>query len=78
MRVPYKNLSGNSGVVAYEIGPGFIRVWFANRAGIEGYEYDETKPGKHHVDEMKGRAEGGKGLAAYISRRVRTNYARKL
>jgi len=39
---------------------------------------DETKPGAQHVARMKQLAEEGRGLATYINRYVRDNYARKL
>ena len=71
----YKDQSGNSGVLEYEPGPGFIRIWFLSG---EGYEYDYTKPGKAEVDEMKRLARAGKGLATYINQHVQKNYARTL
>jgi len=74
-RRAYKNFSGTSGVRFYEPGPTFIRVWF-EQGGC--YEYDDNKPGPHHVEEMKRLAEEGQGLATYINRYVRENYARKL
>ena len=74
-RERYKNQSGNSGVVEYETGPNFIRVWFL---GGEGYEYDYTKPGEEAVESMKMRAEAGVGLATYISQHIGKKYARKL
>jgi hypothetical protein len=74
-RPPYKNLSGNSGVHAYEVGAQFIRLWFSDG---RGYEYNEKKPGKRHVDAMKRLAKAGKGLATYVNQHVKDNYARKL
>jgi hypothetical protein len=71
----YKDLSGNSGVLAYEPRHRFIRIWFV---GGDGYEYDETKPGKRDVDAMKRLAQAGRGLATYINRHVRNNFAQKL
>jgi hypothetical protein len=75
VRRPYKDLSAGSGVRYFEPGPGFIRLWFVDG---RGYEYDEMKPGRRHVDAMKRRAEGGKGLATYVSQHVKKKYARKL
>jgi hypothetical protein len=74
-RKPYKDRSGNSGVRFYAIGPTFICVWFDDG---RGYEYNNTKAGKRHVDEMKRLAEEGRGLATYINQHVRGNYVRKL
>lgn len=66
----YKNISGHSGVVAYESGPNSIVVKF-----VDGslYLYDERLPGREHVDAMKRRAARGEGLNTYISRFVRTS-----
>lgn len=71
----YKNLSGNSGVVAYEIGKNFISIKFEGESGI--YTYDYTRPGREAVEHMKALALKGEGLSRFISEYVRTNYARK-
>lgn len=72
---PYKNLSGNSGVAAYEIGEDYIKVKF--RDG-DVYLYNYSVTGKFNVERMKKLAEEGKGLSTFISRYVRKNYAEKL
>ena len=46
----YKNLGGNSGVEAYEIGPDFISVRFSNGST---YWYTYEKPGAQRVEHMK-------------------------
>ena len=71
----YPNRSGTSGVEAFEIGEGWIAVRFADGGT---YVYDAVKPGPHHVARMSERARAGAGLATYINRRVRENYARKV
>ncbi|GAB2563357.1 hypothetical protein ISP15_05495 [Dyella jejuensis] len=72
---PYRNRSGRSGVSAYAIGKGFIRVRF----GHDGtYEYTDTTPGRAHVHNMQRLATAGVGLSTYISRFVRDRYVRKL
>jgi hypothetical protein len=71
----YGNRSGTSGVEAFKIGDGSIAVRFADGAT---YLYDRDKPGPHHVARMIERARAGAGLATYINRRVRENYARKM
>jgi hypothetical protein len=68
----YKNLSGDSGVVAYEIRDNGIIVEFVSG---ECYLYDERIPGTRTVEQMKALAQKGKGLSTYISRHVRKNYA---
>ena len=70
---PYKNLAGNSGILAYAIGKTFIKIKFKD--GI--YNYTWSKPGKKKVEEMKKLAEKGKGLSTFISRYVKENYASK-
>ncbi|HEX2854021.1 MAG TPA: hypothetical protein VHO24_12345 [Opitutaceae bacterium] len=65
----------NSGVSAYQIGSDFIVVQF--RSG-EGYLYNHLSPGRRHVTAMKKLAVRNEGLATYISRHVRENYAEKL
>jgi len=71
----YKNLSGNSGVVAYEIGRTFIKIKFEGESGI--YTYDYKRPGKQIVEHMKTLALQGEGLSTYISREVGTNFSFK-
>lgn len=71
----YRNLSGNSGVVAYEIGKTFIKIKFEGESGI--YTYDYKRPGRQIVEHMKALALKGAGLSTYISQEVRTNFASK-
>lgn len=75
MRKRYGNLSGNSGVRFYAVGPDFIDIWFADGAG---YRYDGKEPGARHVAAMVRLAQSGSGLATYINQHVRGNYARML
>lgn len=70
----YKNLGGNSGVVAYESGPDFIRVQFSDDSI---YLYTNERPGPQYIQQMKILAQNGQGLNSYISRVVRKNYAQK-
>lgn len=71
---PYRNFGGNSGVRAYEIGPEFIRVQFAD-GSIYLYTYE--KPGSQNVEHMKQLAVNGRGLNSFINTTVRSNYARR-
>ena len=70
----YENVSGQSGVVAYEIGPGHIAVEF-----VDGwvYLYTARSTGAADVAEMQRLARSGSGLSTYISRFVKERYARK-
>ena len=70
----YKNLCEESGVIAYEILPEGIRVQFISE---EVYYYSNTNPGEEHVLKMKELAEKGRGLATYISQKIRSNFDHK-
>ena len=72
---PYRNLSGKSGVAAYEIRDQSIVIEFRYDGGYI-YNYDE--PGRVHVEEMKRLAVAGKDLSTYISKNVKKRYAKKL
>ncbi|MFM0625763.1 hypothetical protein [Paraburkholderia xenovorans] len=72
----YRNLSGGSGVEAYEIGDDFVAVRF--RHGVV-YWYTEASVGTRHVVALKRLARRGQGLSTYISQHadVSGGYARK-
>lgn len=72
--VRYKNLDGNSGVLAYEAGADFIKVQFTG--GIV-YLYNSKVSGKNNIEQMKTLAERGRGLSTYISTFVKDLYAFK-
>jgi hypothetical protein len=72
----YKDISGNSGVVAYEIGKDYIKIRFKHEDHV--YLYSYHNPGKKHVEAMKRLAEAGEKLSTYISVNVRDNYEAKL
>ncbi|MGF6756416.1 hypothetical protein [Paraburkholderia sp. GAS334] len=73
----YRNLNGDSGVVAYEIGDDFVAVRF--RSTGDTYWYTRASVGARHVAAMKKLALGGRGLSTYISSHpdVRDGYERK-
>jgi hypothetical protein len=71
---PYRNVAGDSGIAAYEIRRDGILVQFVN-GGI--YLYDDSAPGRAHVEEMKRLARSGRGLSTYISR-FASDYAEKI
>ena len=72
---PYKDIGGDSGVAAYEIGPGSITIQFA-RGGT--YLYNASAPGPAHVAEMQRLAQAGDGLNTYINKYVRKKFAAKV
>ena len=71
---PYKNLGGNSGVRAYEIGPDFIRVQFSDNSV---YLYTYASAGSQNIEHMKRLAVDGRGLNSFITITVRYDYSRK-
>jgi len=71
----YKNLSGSSGIVAYETGKDFIKIKFDGESGI--YTYNYKQPGKILVEKMKLLALKGEGLGNFVIEQVGANYASK-
>jgi hypothetical protein len=71
----YKNRSGESGVVAYDIDAGQITVEFRNG---ERYLYTEDSAGAANVARMQELAQAGHGLSSFISQHVHDRYARKI
>ncbi|HEY0733473.1 MAG TPA: hypothetical protein VGD69_01080 [Herpetosiphonaceae bacterium] len=71
----YQNLSGDSGVVAYEIGDDSITVEFS-RGGV--YRYDYESAGREAIERMKELAHAGRGLNTYINQTVKQQFAEKL
>jgi hypothetical protein len=71
----YRDLSGNTGIAAFEIRDDAIVLRF-KEGGT--YLYDWRKPGWHHVEAMKLRARAGRGLTTYLNQQVRDNYAARL
>lgn len=74
--INYKNLGGNSNVIAYEIKEQSITVQFAS-GRYQFYLYDYSIPGIQIVEIMKELAEQGRGLNSYISTTVKTRFSRK-
>ena len=70
----YKNHSGQSGVVAYDIDAGSITVQF--RGGAR-YLYTEASAGAMNIAHMQRLAKAGLGLCTFISQVIRDQYARK-
>ena len=70
----YANLSGESGVVAYESRATSIVVQFQD--GWK-YEYTRHSAGADKVAMMKELAAAGRGLSTFIARDVKDAYGRK-
>jgi hypothetical protein len=73
----YKNLGGDSGVRAYEIGFDSVTVQFQHGGT---YVYNNQKPGTQYVEKMKTLAISGHGLNSFINSNpvVKQNYHAKL
>jgi hypothetical protein len=70
----YRNVHGQSGITAYDMGPDYIRVTFTH-GGTYAYDYATT--GQFHVERMKVLAASGQGLATFISKVVKGTYAQR-
>lgn len=70
----YANLSGHSGITAFELAADAIRVRFED-GSIYLYTYQSA--GEHTIERMKALALSGRGLCGFISSHVHENYARK-
>ncbi|ROU00825.1 hypothetical protein EB809_06075 [Marinobacter sp. R17] len=71
----YKNLGGDSNVVAYEIEAGEITVQFGDGSI---YLYTNQSAGAASIKEMHRLAKVGQGLNSYIGRVVKKGYAKKI
>lgn len=71
----YKNIHGKSGVLSYEILDYSIVIEF-EEGGIYLYDYENT--GEDNIEIMKELAKAGMGLATFINKNVRGNYAKKI
>jgi hypothetical protein len=71
----YKNLSGTSGVAAYEISQGSLTVQFRDGST---YLYTDQSAGAGNIQSMQQLAVGGSGLSSFIGRVVKKGYASKL
>jgi hypothetical protein len=70
----YKNLSGDSGIYAYEIEDTDITIQFKDGTS---YLYTYTSAGEYDIEEMKRLAKAGKGLNGFIMDHVKHKYASK-
>ena len=71
----YRNNSGESGVVAYDIGQDSITIQFT---GGDRYLYTERSAGADNIAKMQELAREGRGLSTFVSQHIRSRYARKL
>ena len=71
----YKNVSGESGVTAYELRSSGIVLQFADGSR---YLYTYASTGRDHVEAMKQLAKKGRGLTTYVNQHVGSTYAMRL
>ena len=71
----YKNLSGDSGVVHYQLSEGAVLVRFSDGSV---YEYTNESAGDDAIATMHRLAVAGGGLNTFISTTVRKKYSRKI
>jgi hypothetical protein len=71
----YRNLSGDSGVLGYQLREGAILVQFRNGSM---YEYTNESAGSHAISTMHRLAVAGRGLSSFISTNVREKYSRRI
>lgn len=71
----YRDIDGDSGVSAYEIGNYFIIVQFTKG---DTYLYNYSVTGFNHVQHMINLARTGNGLNGYINRYAKYACAKKL
>lgn len=71
----YRNRSGDSGVVAYDIGDKSITVEFR---GGDRYLYTNESAGQANIVVMQRLANEGRGLCTFINKVIRNRYECKL
>ena len=71
----YKNLGGDSNVIAYAIETQSITVQFRDNSV---YLYTNGSAGANNIERMKELASNGQGLNSFINRVVKKKYASKL
>lgn len=75
----YKNLSGRSNVLTYQIDEDFILVRFMSvgRDGCDTYKYTTQSTGSYNIAYMKQLAIAGFGLNSFISTTIKKQYDSK-
>lgn len=71
----YKNLSGDSKVVRYEVTKDVVTVQFADHSV---YNYSNQSAGLDNIGKMKTLAAAGKGLGTFIASDLKDRFMRKI
>lgn len=75
MFIRYKNLSGDSNVVRYEVTKDVVTVQFADNSV---YNYSNQSAGQDNIAKMKTLAAAGKGLGTFIAAGLKDRFMRKI
>ena len=75
MMARYKNLSGNSKVVQYEIVKDSMKIRFSD---CSVYIYTNQSADPRNISKMKALAIAGKGLSTFIDTNVKDRFSRKV
>ena len=67
----YSNMSGDSGIYAYDSGSDFITVFFTSG---KQYTYTYESAGTSNVEQMKNLARAGSGLNSFIINNCKDDY----
>ena len=70
--IAYRDVDGDSGVLAYNPGADYIEVQFKGTSRI--YRYSYQKAGRANVETMKALAKSGNGLNSFINKNVKYLY----
>ncbi len=72
----YSDRDGDSGIVAFEVGPDWIEIEF-ERGRERFYRYTNASAGAANILTMQRLAEKGDGLNAFINRYAKNKFASK-
>lgn len=72
--IDYKDIDGDSGVLAYEFGTDYIDVQFKGISRVYRYSYQSA--GREYVETMKVLAQNGNGLNSFINKNVKYLYVK--
>jgi hypothetical protein len=67
----YQNIGGRSSISSYDLGKGFLRVYFKEGGS---YTYTTASVGQETLNEMIELAKSGQGLNGYINLNVKEDF----
>lgn len=72
--IAYRDVDGDSGVLAYEFGVDYINIQFKGTSRIYRYSYQSA--GRENIETMKVLAKNGDGLNSFINKNVKYLYVK--